>query len=176
MMRYVFLTLIYFCLFKHHLFQNKKDEEKIESLIMKNYDKSIRPSDYVTVSLRLQLKQIINVNEINQIITTSSYFYLSWYDPRLIWPQEINYPLLLIRIQAIRLWLPDLYILNTADSNGFISSAVTNSSYALVAVNGSVYLVIGLMALNTRCPINIKKVLINLIFIFKSLKTISIKK
>ena len=157
-MKNLLKALVTFFLFKCLMFQNVIIEKSIQTNILTGYDKTSRPSDNVTLYLRMQLKQIINVNEINQIITTSSYFYVLWYDPRLVWnPTDYN-STIFIRVQANLLWLPDLYVLNTADSNGFILSTISNSIYAYVLANGDVYLGIGLIALNTRCSININKV------------------
>ena len=157
-MRNLLQALVNFFLFKCLLFQNVEIEKLIQKDILTSYDKTSRPSDNVTLSLRMQLKQIINVNEINQIITTSSYFYVVWNDPRLAWdPADYN-STIIIRVQANLIWLPDLYVLNTADSNGFILSTISDSNYAYVLANGNVCLGIGLFTLNTRCSININKV------------------
>ena len=157
-MRYLLRAFVSICLFEHFIFQNVQNEKSIQKAILTSYDKIIRPSDNVTVDLRLQLKQIINFNEINQIIATSSYFYARWFDPRLAWDPGAYDSTTFFRIQANLLWLPDLYVLNAADSTGFIVSTITNSNYAYVDFSGAVYLAIGLIALNTRCSININKV------------------
>jgi len=159
-MRSLLQVLVTYCIFKRLMFQYVSVDKSIQTAILNNYDKTSRPSDNVTLDLRMQLKQITNVNEINQIITTSSYFYVKWYDSRLKWDLNYYNYTTVIRVQANLLWLPDLYVLNTADLNGFILSTLSNSNYAYVDTLGNVYLAIGLIALNTRCSISINKVLI----------------
>ena len=58
---------------------------KDKVLTNSSYDKSIRPSEPVDIYLGLGFKQIANVDEKNQIITTSSYLKATWRDNRLIW-------------------------------------------------------------------------------------------
>ena len=121
----------------------------------------------VASSIKLQLNQIINVNEINRIITTSSYFLAFWPDPRLKWDPSSYENITFVNIQANKLWLPDLFVLNTADSNGFISSAITNTNLAYVLSDGAVFINIGLINLNTRCSLDVTKV-----FLFSNFTTV----
>ncbi len=58
---------------------------KKKIIIDKNYDRSLRPSSKTEIILELALKQLIDVNEKTQIITTSFYLFISWNDPRLKW-------------------------------------------------------------------------------------------
>ena len=60
-------------------------EKTLKDRILTNYDESIRPSEPVDIYLGLIFKQIANVDEKNQIITTSSYLKVAWRDNRLIW-------------------------------------------------------------------------------------------
>ena len=47
------------------------------------------------------------------------------------------------QIGAKNLWLPDLFVTNTADSNGFIS--ITDNNLAFVSSDGLVYLTLSLI-------------------------------
>ena len=147
--------------------QDVTTEKAIRTSIMNGYDSSSRPSDHTYISIKLQLNQIINVNEINRIITTSSYFLAFWDDLRLKWDPSSYENITFVNIQANKLWLPDLFVLNTADSNGFISSAITNTNLAYVLSDGVVFINIGLINLNTRCSLDVTKV-----FLFSNFTTV----
>jgi len=51
-------------------------EKDIKNIVLNpsNYDKTIRPSQIVTINIDLIFKQIVNFDEKFQILTTSSYF------------------------------------------------------------------------------------------------------
>ena len=118
-------------------------EKILKDKVLKNssYDKSIRPSEPVDIYLRLIFKQIANVDEKNQIITSSSYLTASWFDERLTWNNsEVGIDFLMIKSNL--LWLPDLYVINTADSNGFIT--VSDSNLAYLSYDGIISINYGL--------------------------------
>ena len=107
-------------------------EKMVKDRVFTNssYDKSIRPSEPVDIYLGLIFKQLANVDEKNQIITSSSYLIASWFDKRLTWNKSevgINF----LMIKANLLWLPDLYVINTADSNGIITVSDSNLSFLI---------------------------------------------
>lgn len=146
-----------------------EDENVTEKLIRKQilgseYDRTIRPSDQVNVSVQISLKQIVNIDEKNQIMTTSSYLFLQWYDPRLTWTKSDFNNLELISIPAKQIWLPDLFVTNTAESNGFIN--VYDPNLAYVTPKGFVFLTLSLVGLKTRCIIRIKQVFILVLLIY----------
>ena len=60
------------------------DESNLKKELFKSYDKTLRPSTRVDLSLKLSLRQIIGLNEKSQIITTSSYLFAYWLDTRLV--------------------------------------------------------------------------------------------
>ena len=114
--------ILFFCFLFPFLNIKADTEKELKDRILSNsnYDKSIRPSVPVDIYLGLSFKQIANVDEKNQIITTSSFLKASWYDKRLTWNYtEVGISFLLIK--ANLLWLPDLFVINTADSNGFFT-------------------------------------------------------
>ena len=118
-------------------------EKDIKNIILNpsNYDKMIRPSQIVTINIDIIFKQFVNFNEKSQILTTSSYLYTDWIDYRLAW-NLTEYPLLYIILIANQLWLPDLYIINSADTDGFIK--ITASNLALIKYDGTVIITNGL--------------------------------
>ena len=91
----------------------------------------------------IALKQIIAIDERNQFMTTASYLYIKWYDPRLKWNSTLSHNIDSISVLAKSIWLPDLFITNTADSNGFIT--VTDSNLAFIENSGYVKLTLSLI-------------------------------
>ena len=130
------------------------DQYNIFMNITKNYNKNVRPKDSVEVTPSFSLKQVVSIDEKNQIMTSNSYMGLSWQDERLTWNphdfNEVNDTL----IPTSLLWIIDLFVINTADSNGYVS--IPSSSLASVDFNGSIYVVFSLTSLKTRCKMNVK--------------------
>jgi hypothetical protein len=114
-----------------------------DTIINTNYDKSIRPSVSVSILMDIALKQIVAIDERNQFMTTASYLFIKWYDPRLKWNSTLSNNVKSISVLAKSLWLPDLVITNTAENNGFI--AVTDSNLAFIENDGYVKLTLSLI-------------------------------
>ncbi len=121
-----------------------KNEKRIkDTIINTNYDKTIRPTVPVSILMDIALKQIVAIDEKNQFMTTASYLFVKWYDPRLKWNSTLSHNIDSISVLAKSIWLPDLFITNTADSNGFIT--VTDSNLAFIEKNGYVKLTLSLI-------------------------------
>jgi hypothetical protein len=142
--------IIYFCLFFFEVITAEDLDETLQiekrikdTIINKNYDKSIRPSVSVSILMDIALKQIVAIDERNQFMTTASYLFIKWYDPRLKWNSSLSHNIDSVSVLAKSIWLPDLFITNTADTNGFIT--VTDSNLAFVENNGNVKLTLGLI-------------------------------
>ena len=79
-------------------------------------------------------------------MTTASYLFVKWYDPRLKWNLTLNNNIDQVKsisLMAKNIWLPDLFITNTADENGFIR--ITDSNLAYIENNGYVKLTLSLV-------------------------------
>ena len=141
------------CLSAGNLDDILKTEKQIKnSIINSDYDKSIRPSVTVNILMNIALKQIMALDERNMIMTTASYLFVSWNDPRLKWNSTETNDVQTISVGAKNVWLPDLYVTNTAEQNGFIS--ITDLNIAYIQSDGLVYLTISLVGkfdLNTFC-------------------------
>ena len=112
-----------------------------ESLFNSVYDKTSRPANTVEIDLAIFFKQIVSLDDKNQIVTSSSVLIASWYDTRLEW-NNYTYPIDSISVNAKQLWLPDLYIINSAESNGFLTVGDFNS--AEITKNGVITVNFGL--------------------------------
>ena len=56
-------------------FDYYKTETTLKQEIFQGYDKNVKPSKKVNISFDVSLQQIVSLDEKNQIITTSIYFY-----------------------------------------------------------------------------------------------------
>jgi hypothetical protein len=61
----------------------------IDSL-MKNYNNQIRPSPQVNGEYVIFFNQIVSLDSLNQVMTSSSYIYIHWLDKRLEWDPSEN--------------------------------------------------------------------------------------
>lgn len=132
-----------------------KIEESIMINVLRGYNKNIRPYDTVTCVIILKLEQIVSLDEKNQIMTTSSFIGIYWYDTRLSWnPNDVN-GIEEIQIPVKSVWIPDIIVANSASTNTFFSFndyQMVNARY-----DGIIYLSIPAMSLPTRCRINVRK-------------------
>ena len=69
-------------------------ENTLVTNLFKNYVRTIRPDITVSVAISIQLKQIISLDEKNQILSTTSFISQTWYDPRLSWNKSLQHEIL----------------------------------------------------------------------------------
>ena len=107
------------------------------------------------VTILLSLKQIVSLDEKNQILTTNFYLMLKWGDPRLMWnPLEYN-NISSIIVPANKFWLPDLAIMNSALTSAFIN--YPSNQNLIITNDGFSYLTLSLPSQSTRCKLDIFK-------------------
>ncbi|XP_020660820.3 acetylcholine receptor subunit alpha [Pogona vitticeps] len=96
-------------------------ETRLVADLFKNYNKVVRPvSDHhqpVDIILGLQLIQLINVDEVNQIVTTNVRLKQQWVDVNLNWNPEDYGGVKQIRIPSEDIWRPDFVLYNNADGD-----------------------------------------------------------
>lgn len=130
-------------------------DDDVISAITKKYNKLVRPVSTLNMTVRLSMRQIISIEEKSQTMTSSFYLISQWKDGRLKWDSTnstFGY-LSQILIPATSIWTPDLFVINTASSTGFIS--ISSSNLAVVNSEGNVFLILGVTNLQTRCKMNI---------------------
>ncbi len=91
----------------------------------------------------------INDNEIKK-----NDFIINFLKNRKYWPGILMNLVQKTTIPAKSLWLPDIFIINSAENNVFVS--INESNLAKIFKNGFVYLVINLGLLRTRCELNFR--------------------
>lgn len=135
--------------------KNIEEYELYKHLInIKLYNSKIRPNTPADVFMTMYLKQIISIEEKNQIMTSSSVLAVQWTDLRLAWNSSDWNDVIEILVPTNVIWAPDLFITNTGESSGYIP--ILPQSLALVSQSGVVYVVYSLTNQKTRCPINIR--------------------
>lgn len=118
----------------------------IKNLILNsNYDAAYPPQDFMQIYLDMFFKQIVKLDQTNQIIVSSSTLVAQWYDQRLAW-NITEYPMGVLTLKATQIWLPDLYVINSADLNGFVP--VSSSNLATVYYSGLVLMYYSLNSIN----------------------------
>ena len=111
--------------------QEQLIQKKILTEIINKYDKTIRPDDSVYLTFKISLRQIISVDEKNQIMTSSLYLTTKWTDPRLDWNASNFNGVDNILIPAKTLWLPDLFVINTGYLKFFYLNSLLTSTWVL---------------------------------------------
>lgn len=86
-MKIIILTNISFIIIKLTWAQvfNSYENQLWTDLKLSGYNNLLRPTDLTNISLKLELNQIVGLNERTEVITTSSYLFISWNDSRLAW-------------------------------------------------------------------------------------------
>uniref|UniRef100_A0AC35TLB6 Acetylcholine receptor subunit alpha-type unc-38 n=1 Tax=Rhabditophanes sp. KR3021 TaxID=114890 RepID=A0AC35TLB6_9BILA len=106
---------------------------------MVNYNRHRKPSsnrnEPLTIKLKLRLSQIIDVHEIDQLMTVSVWLKQVWIDPKLSWNPKNYGGVDVLYVPYESIWCPDIVLYNNADSN----YNITISTKATLSPNGTVY-------------------------------------
>uniref|UniRef100_A0AAF5D1G1 Neurotransmitter-gated ion-channel ligand-binding domain-containing protein n=1 Tax=Strongyloides stercoralis TaxID=6248 RepID=A0AAF5D1G1_STRER len=95
--------------------------------LMYMYNKQVRPvknaSKALMVNFGASLIRIIDVDEVNQVLTTNLWLEMQWYvyDYKLSWDPKKYKNLSKIHIPSDQLWIPDILLYNNADGEPHIS-------------------------------------------------------
>ncbi|XP_056389622.1 acetylcholine receptor subunit alpha-1-A-like [Hyla sarda] len=117
---------------------SSEDESRLITDLFKNYNKVVRPvhkfKDAVVVTVGLQLIQLIDVDEVNQIVTTNVRLKQQWVDVNLKWDPSQYGGIEKIRILSGDIWRADLVLYNNADGD----FAIVQETKALVDYTGKI--------------------------------------
>ncbi|KAI3363443.1 hypothetical protein L3Q82_012056, partial [Scortum barcoo] len=98
-----------------------EDETRLVKNLFTGYNKVVRPvnhfSEAVVVKVGLQLIQLINVDEVNQIVTSNVRLRQQWLDVNLKWNPDDYGGIKKIRVPSTDIWKPDLVLYNNADGD-----------------------------------------------------------
>ena len=115
-----------------------------------DYDKATKPAELTNIWFSVVPIRLISIDEKNEIMSSSIIIKLTWVDSRLAWDSSLN--LTHKKIPAKSIWLPDLFVINTAEANGFFT--ITDQNIAMVNSNGMVYMAINVGVLRTKCKLS----------------------
>ncbi|CAI5455681.1 unnamed protein product [Caenorhabditis angaria] len=114
---------------------NRYADQLYEDLLY-YYNKNVRPvknaSESVKVKFGASLIRLIDVDEVNQVLTTNLWLEMQWFDHRLIWDPVKYGNIRKLHIPVDQIWIPDILLYNNADGEPHI----TIMSDALVYFNG----------------------------------------
>ncbi|KAL5963456.1 Acetylcholine receptor subunit beta-like 2 [Taenia solium] len=134
-----------------------KEASRLYDVLMnqQGYNKILRPvshaNETLTVFFGLGLLQLMDLDEVNQILTTNVWVELEWTDSRLIWEPEDFGGVTALFIPSEQLWLPDLLLYNNADGT-YVIDIMTK---AMVFYNGTVKWTPPAI-FKSSCPINVQ--------------------
>ncbi|XP_013881003.1 neuronal acetylcholine receptor subunit alpha-5 [Austrofundulus limnaeus] len=107
-----------------------KAEDKLFKYLFENYQKWVRPVEYLNQSIRvkfgLAISQLVDVDEKNQLMTTNVWMKQEWSDMKLRWNPEDFLGITTIRVPSDRIWLPDVVLYDNSDGRfeGTVTKAV----------------------------------------------------
>ncbi|KAI1715373.1 neurotransmitter-gated ion-channel ligand binding domain-containing protein [Ditylenchus destructor] len=97
-----------------------EDAKRLYDDLMVNYNRHRRPANSpnepLTVQLKLRLSQIIDVHELDQIMTCSVWLKQNWLDRKLAWQPESYGGVSVLYVPYEMIWVPDIVLFNNADS------------------------------------------------------------
>ncbi|KAI6229317.1 Acetylcholine receptor subunit alpha-type unc-38 [Aphelenchoides besseyi] len=98
-----------------------EDAKRLYDDLMVNYNRHRRPSpspnEPVTIKLKLRLSQIIDVHELDQIMTCSVWLKQVWTDNKLKWDPKNYGGVSNLYVPYEMIWVPDIVLYQSADSN-----------------------------------------------------------
>ncbi|XP_071507834.1 neuronal acetylcholine receptor subunit alpha-3-like [Diadema antillarum] len=114
------------------------DTYRLITSLMSNYSKDIRPvvrsSQSIVVRYGVAIQQIIDLDEVNQIITTNVWLRQHWSDWNLRWEPNEYGGIRKLTLPSTDIWKPDIILYNNADDT-FEGIMKTNAE---ISYDGSV--------------------------------------
>ncbi|KAL3107326.1 hypothetical protein niasHT_017409 [Heterodera trifolii] len=97
---------------------SNEDAKRLFDDLMISYNRHRRPAasphEAVDVQLRLRLSQIIDVHELDQIMTISVWLKQSWTDRKLAWDPDDYGGVSVLYVPYEMIWVPDIVLINNA--------------------------------------------------------------
>lgn len=156
---YLFLFIEFFLEIKYSYAAIKDsvaDEQSLINFLFEDgkYLKTVRPSELVEIEISMSIRQIVSIDEKNQIMTSNGYFSLMWNDTRLDW-DVLERPFPSINVPVTKVWVPDIVVVNSANSNGFFT--LNENMLVTIESSGMVTILLSAINLQTRCKIMVEK-------------------
>ncbi|XP_078681760.1 neuronal acetylcholine receptor subunit alpha-10-like [Branchiostoma floridae x Branchiostoma belcheri] len=110
------------------------EARQLKSHLMLNYDPGLRPvtdvTHQTTVEVGIDFRQVIEIDEKNQIMTSVVWLRQYWYDEALVWNSTDFWDISYVNIPSNEVWLPDTVLYNSVgnDHNQLMTNVVINSA------------------------------------------------
>ncbi|XP_053405082.1 neuronal acetylcholine receptor subunit alpha-9-like [Mercenaria mercenaria] len=108
--------------------------------LMTDYDTSLIPlcnsTTTVTLNMDIALRQIMDLNEREQVLTTNLWMRLRWNDCRLTWDPASYNNLTSLMVTYDDVWLPDISLYDSASDDDMLPGLKENRAY--ISSSGSV--------------------------------------
>ncbi|XP_078581884.1 neuronal acetylcholine receptor subunit beta-3-like [Branchiostoma floridae x Branchiostoma japonicum] len=110
------------------------EARQLKSHLLLNYDPGLRPvtdvTHQTTVEVGIDFRQVIEIDEKNQIMTSVVWLRQYWYDEALVWNSTNFWGISYINIPSNEVWLPDTVLYNSVgnDHNQLMTNGVINSA------------------------------------------------
>uniref|UniRef100_A0A668AZA4 Cholinergic receptor, nicotinic, alpha 5 n=1 Tax=Myripristis murdjan TaxID=586833 RepID=A0A668AZA4_9TELE len=107
-----------------------KTEDKLLKNLFRNYQKWVRPVEYLNQTVRvkfgLAISQLVDVDEKKQLMTTNVWMKKEWLDMKLRWNPDDYLGITTIRVPSDTIWLPDIVLYDNSDGRfeGTVTKAV----------------------------------------------------
>ncbi|KAL5004479.1 hypothetical protein ScPMuIL_017935 [Solemya velum] len=102
-----------------HRYEHATNTIEAESIELEDYNDNVRPycetNDTTTLTLDVALRQILDLDEPNQLIKLSLWIRMSWSDCRLTWNPSDYDGLESFVSKADRIWIPDLALYDSME-------------------------------------------------------------
>ena len=157
-MKYFFFIIVIYDLFIDcdcALPTGQLAEQTLITSLLNGYNKNIRPDDTVLVDITASIQQIVSIDDKQQIMTSSSFITQMWTDERLTWVPSSANNIEVVMLPVKSLWIPDTFVLNSADANGYLT--INDYSLASIDSDGNVAMILPALTIRTRCNLFAQK-------------------
>ena len=113
------------------------------------------PLKPLIIKLMISYRQLISLDEKNQILTSSFYLLLNWADYRLTWEPSDYGNVKEVITSANDFWLPDLAVINAASNPNTIS--YPGNLNCLITYDGQMFVTVAVPIQLTRCKLDVYK-------------------
>ncbi|CAL9694449.1 unnamed protein product [Knipowitschia caucasica] len=114
-------------------------ERRLHQKLFENYNMKVRPArfwqDRVMVRVGMTLSQLVSLNEKNGEMTTNVFMNMAWTDYRLSWNPKDYDDIDVLRIPVMKVWRPDIYLINNNDGQFDVALYVNVLVYSDGTVN-----------------------------------------
>ncbi|KAL6732666.1 hypothetical protein Aduo_003491 [Ancylostoma duodenale] len=114
------VVVVVCCFLSSTIVQGNQDAKRLYDDLMNTYNRHKRPAsgphEPITIKLKLRLSQIIDVHEIDQIMTCSVWLKQVWIDRKLAWDPKNYGGVSVLYVPYEMIWVPDIVLYNNADS------------------------------------------------------------